>query len=185
MLNQELVFLGLASLLLWIYIIYVSYKLVKTSVQKKINNDKITGNFMCEKTKLNFILSIIASLIAAIIFSFIAFLFGKTSGYKSVENEYKKIIEAAPSTYAAQLDSLIKLSIVEGHRKVIINARAIVATRNDLQKFQLTIANLLNSEIDSLGKKIIHMTNDCSEDEKMNLFDDFVVLDKKWPSKRR
>ena len=103
-------------------------------------------------------------------------------------------IDAAPRKYVQELDDLINKAIEEGEENALINARAIVSTRNSLRSSLVSISQHLNSEIDRLAKDIgqnipiplepsIPNPDATSVDAK-KAFDTIKVLSKIWPAKK-
>lgn len=132
----------------------------------------------------SFGMDVLADLVVAVIAAAAAYIFrGKT---------YKRRVEAAPKIYLDHLGKLIAAGINEGPGRAPVNAKAIVATRNDLRSSLTTVAKLLNSEIDELQAMIgedfkildeITRKGQGQADDK-RLFQVIEVLHKKWPAKR-
>jgi hypothetical protein len=66
----------------------------------------------------------------------------------------RKKIAAAPHVYVSVLDKLIQTAMAEGKEMAVLNARAIVATRNSLRDSMVIIGRSLNSGIDRLANDI-------------------------------
>ena len=108
----------------------------------------------------------------------------------------KKVMEAAPSKYAAELDALIQNGVTQGRTEAITNARAIVKVRNDLRSSLISISSQLNSEIDILAAQIRELEGNAQvpfiqpqrarrglapEDA---VYTTIQVLAKEWPAKK-
>lgn len=106
--------------------------------------------------------------------------------------QQRKKVEAAPRKYVAELDALIQRAIKEGDDFAIVNARAIVATRNSLRASLVAISSQLNSEIDRLSQEIgqpvpQHQTVNATGPQAPSaseVFRTIQVLSRIWPAKR-
>ncbi len=124
----------------------------------------------------DFSISVGGSLFASAIILFVGYLFGG--------NEYKQKINAASLVYAKNLDKLIKMAVKEGPYRAIVNARAIVSTRNDLRSSLEVILKNLNDEIDILEAQIVEREKSPRNVVEKDIFETIEVLSKKWPSKK-
>lgn len=126
--------------------------------------------FREEVNQLEFGTGILASLFAAAIAAGIGYVFRGL--------QFKKAVFNAPKRYVDHLDNLINGAVDGGFNNVEINGRALVSTRDDLRKSLVSLADLLNSDIDLLSSQI-------EKGYKHHLIYETVqVLSKKWPSKK-
>lgn len=102
-------------------------------------------------------------------------------------------IDAAPKKYVEALDKLISDGLKEGEERAVVNARAIVATRNTLRASLVSISGHLNSEIDRLARQIGESVPDVPGPSRPTsdvqpsaaaAFETIQVLAKMWPAKR-
>jgi len=103
-----------------------------------------------EPTKVNnmelLLIYIIAPLIVSAVTGAFAWYWGK--------KQSSKRIEAAPRQFVNEIDKLIQRAHKEGLDSAIVNARAIVATRDALRSSLSSISRQLNSEIDNLASNV-------------------------------
>jgi hypothetical protein len=66
----------------------------------------------------------------------------------------RKKIKALPKKWVDRIEGLIKRSVMEGPNNCVINAKAIVASRDAMRKSLITLTNTLNSEIDKLAQTV-------------------------------
>jgi hypothetical protein len=115
-------------------------------------------------------LGITSSLIATGLAFLVGYLFGKR---KYVEDEVP-----APSAYASDLGRIIDVSIKEGRPRARVNAKSLVATRDDLRGSLEAVNRLLNSDIDFLKTQVDSNASDVDIHETLE------VIAKKWPTKK-
>ena len=116
--------------------------------------------------------NVLAQLIASIVFAVLSFFAGKAIGkYRDLHNAttkahnegikegirvakdiYRQRMQSAPEVYIDRLSKLISEAFQEGVTRASLNAKAIVAARNDLRDSLLSITNLLNTEITTLER---------------------------------
>jgi len=135
-------------------------------------------------------MDIVNNIIAPLIVGIITAGFGWLWALRKI----KQRIEAAPKRYVNELDKLIFKALNEGKQKAVINARAIVSTRNSLRNSLVELSKHLNSEIDRLAQEIgetvetplppskLQMMPESIDAEKA--YDTIIVLSKIWPSKK-
>jgi len=90
----------------------------------------------------DFILSIIASLIAAGI--------GWLAGYAFRGKQYTKSMDSAPEVYIAHLDKLINDAVNASVNSIDTNAHAIVTLRDNMVKSLTNLSAVFGNEIDNL-----------------------------------
>lgn len=66
----------------------------------------------------------------------------------------RKKVRKAPKVYVERIGNLIEHAYREGPSRCVINARAIVATRNTLRNSLQNLSGLMNSEIDNLADMV-------------------------------
>ena len=66
----------------------------------------------------------------------------------------KRKIKALPKKWVERIGKLIEQSITDGPDRCVINARAIVASRDAMRKSLITLTGTLNSELDKLAHAI-------------------------------
>lgn len=135
------------------------------------------------------IMDIINNIAAPLIVGVITFF----AGLLWNEMRTRKKIDAAPKKYIQALDNLITKAVEEGEQKAVINARAIVSTRNTLRDSLVSISKNLNSEIDLLAINIGHRSangvspSSIPDDNRPNAaaaWETILVLHRMWPSKK-
>ncbi|MCX6318498.1 MAG: hypothetical protein NTW29_14495 [Bacteroidetes bacterium] len=139
-----------------------------------------------ELKKMDIVNSIIAPLLVAVIIGIAGWLYANLKWRKKIRN--------APQKYVEELDKLIQDGVYEGPEKALINARAIVSSRDAMRKSLISISNQLNSEIDRLaseiGKKVELPTGPSIEGElpatieSKRAYETIQVLQKIWPAKK-
>jgi hypothetical protein len=139
-----------------------------------------------EEARLDFWNNIVAPLAVAAIVGVWGWAVGKRTAQRRVE--------AAPRRYIKELDQLIARALREGEDKAIINARAIVAARNNLRSSLVSISRSLNSEIDQLARDIGQRTasvlppsspSQNGDDVSIKqAYETIQVLARVWPTKR-
>jgi len=111
---------------------------------------------------------------------------------------YRKRVVDAPTKFIKHLDALIKKAVDEGAENARINSRAIVGMRNSFRQHIISIAQLLNSEIDLLEANlsdgvvmkpiVVRAELRKSEEEhgisNEELYETIKVLEKTWLSKK-
>lgn len=127
---------------------------------------------------------IIAPLIVSAITGAFAWYWGK--------RQSRKRIEAAPRQFVNELDKLIQRAHEEGLNSAIVNARAIVATRNALRSSLTSISIQLNSEIDKLASDVGKATETLDtlsqvskSGEPKEVYETIMVLVRIWPAKKQ
>ncbi len=141
---------------------------------------------LINKSKMDIVNNIIAPLIVAIISAGFGWLWG-------IRRTMKKV-EAAPKRYIQELDNLIIQGVKAGEANAILNARAIVSTRNSLRVSLVSLSKHLNSEIDRLAKDIGETIETPLEPSKTEIisvdldakraYETIQVLAKIWPAKK-
>ena len=134
--------------------------------------------------------------------SLVAALLAGALGYAWRGQRFRQKVIAAPERYIDHLDKLIATAAMDGTSRAVINARAIVAARDDLRDSLLSLALLMNSEIDVLqsqlelppsllfehsqrsAKSRAGRSDDTQRYDSQTLFETIEVLSKKWPSKK-
>jgi hypothetical protein len=146
------------------------------------------------------IITTVGAIVVAVITAYLGRKVGLKQGIEKGETAYKQRVISAPEKYVEHLDRLINEAIAEGVENAVINARAIVAARNDLRDSLLTIAHLLNSEITTLQRELderpfeefiyknnleSYLDRDRSQSVDVEyVYETIQVLAKKWPAKR-
>lgn len=139
---------------------------------------------------MDFLMGIGASLAASII--------GVLLGYVIGGVRYKKTIDEAPRKYVEYLGDLIfkaeKYVNCNDEEEVIINARAVVSTRDDIRRHLIVLTKVLNLEIDRLARELGYeyegfpshkgKYSDEREPDVKALRKTLIVLAKKWPMKK-
>jgi hypothetical protein len=139
--------------------------------------------------------------------SLVASILAGAVGYLFRGQRFRQKVTAAPEKYVAHLDRLISSAVMEGVGRSVINARAIVAARDDLRDSLLSLTSLLDSEIDVLQQQLEILprfgfelfelrspldrqrdrpgrSDDRDRYDAQQLFETIEVLAKKWPAKR-
>jgi hypothetical protein len=142
----------------------------------------------------NFIVSIIASLVAAAV--------AGTVGYALRGKRLKQVVKAAPSIYADRLGGLIEKAYNDGVERALVNAHAIVSVRNDMRSSLISVSQHLNAEI-SMLQAILYGDYESQEMESTlkrflatkgksltkadpaQVYRLIEVLYKTWPEKRK
>jgi hypothetical protein len=136
-------------------------------------------------------------LIIGIIGSLISASIAGTVSYMWRGNLYEKRVDEAPKKYVNYLGELIKKAEVAVKNSytqddIIVAARSIVSTRDDLRKHMITIASVMNSEIDRLsdelgnGSDILVPRQNYERKNKIDIDElkrTIRVLAEKWPIK--
>lgn len=120
--------------------------------------------------------TVIAAVIGAIA-TVVSAIIGRQSGKKIGREEKQKEIDGAPRKYVEHLGKLIHTAIGKGSKAAVLNARAIVSTRDDLQGSTMKISEVLNSDIDRLAREV----KDAGDSA---VYETIQVLGKKWPAKK-
>jgi hypothetical protein len=137
------------------------------------------------------IIQVVAGLIVAAVVGAAGWAAGKAKGRRQMQQQ----IEAAPEVYVAHLDKLIDRANSEGLNNILVNAEAIVTTRNQLQSSLSSLRGLLNSEIDLLAHDLEsihrHRTSSVQElaqvwvrNDLQHAYERVQVLQRVWPSKK-
>ena len=118
-----------------------------------------------------------------------AAIIGRQSGQKAGRKAKEKEIDDAPRKYVDHLDALIQTAVREGQQNAIVNARAIVSTRNDLRESMMKISDRLNSDITRLAEEVGEPTGEgrVSRSERAStgaIYETIQVLGRKWPAKK-
>ncbi len=79
---------------------------------------------------------------------------------------------------------MIRIAKKEGPANAIVNAKAIVSTRNDLQNSLDVISESLNNEIDILKAQIGEREKSARGVSNRQIYETIEILFKKWPSKK-
>lgn len=131
------------------------------------------------------------AIIAGLIINYVTYLVSKNEGIeigiKRANQAYIQKTESAPTLYTNRLGEMIYNADPMKSKDLIVDARAIVSTRDDYRGSLIAISKLLNSEIDRLKEEVEKADNalrqgqsyDRSEIERT-----LGVLQKKWPSKK-
>jgi gas vesicle protein len=130
--------------------------------------------------------TIIAAIIGGIA-TVTAAIIARKTGRKEGREEKEQEIDDAPRKYVNHLDKLIQTAIQEGSSNAVINARAIVSTRNDLRESMMKISERLNSEIDRLAKELGESSGEeivIQQASPTALYETIEVLKRKWPAKK-
>lgn len=103
--------------------------------------------------------------------------------------KYRNKYENAPKTFVRELEKVIETAAKEieprdksrgaDPEKLIVNARTIVAVRNDLRKSLEAVGGKLNSEIDELAVELRKPEIDQRKVQEL-----VQVLNNKWPAKK-
>jgi len=121
---------------------------------------------------LRFGIALVVSLVTALI----------TRAY--YRQRYKAVYEAAAKKYCKFLGRQIRKAAKVDDGKVEVQARSIVAVRDDLRKRLVTLSDLLNSEIDELQRDLTLLKENPDDLERRQAVKNTVeVLNQKWPSK--
>ncbi|MEJ2743479.1 MAG: hypothetical protein P8176_13625 [Gammaproteobacteria bacterium] len=132
---------------------------------------------------MGFIETIIAGVIIAAI--------SGTGGYVINKSITKKKVEALPHKWVNRISALIDEALNEGSEKAIINAKAIVASRDSMRTSLTTLSDSLNSEIDTLAEILGNEVEKSKrwkrgEESKVNVervWQQLQVLQKYWGMK--
>jgi gas vesicle protein len=133
--------------------------------------------------------TIIAAVIGAVA-TVVAAVIALQSGKKAGREEIAREIDDAPRKYVDHLDRLIKRAIQEGGPNAVLNARAIVSTRNDLRESLIKISDRLNSDIDQLAREVGEAAGTDRGNTRQQqagysaIYETIQVLSRKWPSKK-
>lgn len=108
---------------------------------------------------------------------------------KGFIERYRNKYENAPKTFVRELEKVIETAAKEieprdksrsaDPEKLIVNARTIVAVRNDLRKSLEAVGGKLNSEIDELAFELKRPKIDQRKVQEL-----VQILNKKWPAKK-
>ncbi|WP_444921341.1 hypothetical protein ACJJID_02460 [Microbulbifer sp. CnH-101-G] len=112
-------------------------------------------------------------------------------GWAGSKIVFRRKIEALPKKWVDQIAALIQEALSEGSDRCIINAKAIVASRDAMRKSLITLNDSLNSEVDKLaellGNKIERAERwEQGQENKINVdevWQQIQVLDKYWRMK--
>ena len=121
--------------------------------------------------------TIIAAVIGALA-TVAAAVIGLQSGKKQGREEKEKEIDDAPRLYVEHLDKLIGVAVREGTKAAVLNARAIISTRNDLRGSTMKISEVLNSDINRLDREVEEEAGQGA------VYETIQVLGRKWPAKK-
>ncbi|MEW8330241.1 MAG: hypothetical protein AB2692_04830 [Candidatus Thiodiazotropha sp.] len=113
------------------------------------------------------------------------------AGWGLKKLQTRKKIKALPKKWVERIDGLIKKAIIEGQDKCIINAKAIVASRDAMRKSLITLTNTLNSEVDKLAltigesvEKPERFTRDSEYEANVEkVWEQLQVLERYWEIK--
>ncbi|MDO6777460.1 MULTISPECIES: hypothetical protein [unclassified Shewanella] len=139
----------------------------------------------------NILIGIISGVLTGVAVFFITDFFaekrGIEIGIETANRVYVKKTESAPSLYTERLGEMIYNATPGKSDDLLVDARAIVSTRDDYRGSLIAISKLLNSEIDRLKEEIEKQEQSIKsgnaydgEEIKRTL----AVLQKKWPSKK-
>jgi len=117
---------------------------------------------------------------------FIGESIGEDEGVQKERARLEQMFENAPKAYTKLLDDRINEKTNNEPRQVLIKARAIVSTRDDLRGTLTSLNSLLNSEIDTLAQQLKSSEAQRRLGDGWNsreLEETIEVLKRKWPSK--
>ena len=132
-------------------------------------------------------MGIIETIIAGLIVAGISG--GAGWGLKKLQT--RKKIKALPKKGVERIEGLIRKAIIEGKDKCIINAKAIVASRDAMRKSLITLSNALNSELDKLAIAIGETVEMAERYERISdhetnveqVWEQLQVLERYWEMK--
>jgi hypothetical protein len=144
---------------------------------------------------------IISAVVGGLILSSITAAGGFVFGSDRSKKKFRQKVKSAPSEYAERLGIMIQKAHAEGVSNSVVNARAIVAVRNEIRGSLISLSGALNSEISRLEgilsgtgfpsatEKSFQMlservTKEVSEPDPQELFHYIEVLHRTWPEKR-
>ncbi|MCG7927619.1 MAG: hypothetical protein JAY67_19035 [Candidatus Thiodiazotropha taylori] len=138
----------------------------------------------------DFFKQVMAAVMAGAILAGGGYVIGKSTGEDvGVQKErarLEQMFENAPKSYTKHLDEMINEKTNDDPQKILIKARAIVSTRDDLRSTLTSLNALLNSEIDKLAQQIESSESQRRGGDGWNpreLEETIEVLKRKWPSK--
>ena len=129
-------------------------------------------------------MTIIGGLVVAAISGAVGWLFSSLA--------MRKKIKALPEKWVKRIRELINDAVSAGRDDCIVNAKAIVASRNAMRKSLISLSNSLNSEIDNLafllGEKVQlaekFERGESHEIDKSKVWEQLRVLQKYWEMKQ-
>jgi hypothetical protein len=130
-----------------------------------------------------FWLEVLAAVIAALVVGAISASVSYAFGERHAQATYQKKLADAATVYSNYIGQLIiSANSEKSDTELLVDARAIVSTRNDLRKSMSTLSDLLDSDIDrleglttGLGKGVMPPPGPVR--------DQVSLLSKKWPIK--
>ncbi|MFT3911456.1 MAG: hypothetical protein QM737_18680 [Ferruginibacter sp.] len=155
------------------------------SLQKRVDSLSISKIKDNKTTLMDIYNNVLAPLFVALVIGIFSWLWAK--------RKQQEKIDAAPRKYVEALEKLIITGVSEGEEKAILNARAIVSTRDSLRNSLGAISSSLNSEIDRLAEEIgqTYYTPKGpmirQENPDMNskqAYNTIIVLSKIWPARK-
>ncbi len=141
-----------------------------------------------EKMSQSVIDNVWANLIAAPIIWIATLIVGLLIGTWRGNRRYRQKIDGAQEVFVRQMDGLIQRAIAEGEDSCLVNAQAIVSTRDSLRTTLGELSKYLNSDIDKISSAMSVMTqpenpSGLDDSRKKSVWHSIQVLSRTWPSK--
>lgn len=108
---------------------------------------------------------------------------GERRGRDKEREFWEKTLKSAPDLYTTRIGILISEASASNSNDIMAKARSIVSTRNDLRGSLVSLAALLNSDIDRLSIEIAEAEQAANRDTG-RIRETVAVLKSKWPGKR-
>jgi len=131
----------------------------------------------------NFWKSVCAGVVASTIFAT-----GMNIGAGWKDDEYKQQYSSAPAVYTSHIgDQIIKpVPDATDIDDLLVRSKSIISIRDDLRSTLTGMGKLLNSDIDTLTKRVKELEEICSLGDGCNgkeVEQTLKILQEKWPSK--